>query len=51
MARYVALRDAGQLPDEGPPRRDRLIDPFLPKVEEWVERSDGKIRADVAFQK
>jgi hypothetical protein len=51
VARYVALRDAGELPDEGPQRRDRLIDPFLPKVEEWVERSDGKIRADVAFEK
>ena len=25
--------------------------PFLSKIEEWVERSDGKVRADVAFDK
>lgn len=52
VARYVALRDAGELPDDsGPERRERIIDPFLGKIEEWVERSDGKIRADVAFDK
>lgn len=51
VARYVAMRDAGGLPGEGPERRERLIDPFLPKIEEWVERSDAKIRADVAFDK
>jgi hypothetical protein len=28
-----------------------VIDPFLPKVEEWVDRSKGKIRADVAHEK
>ena len=28
-----------------------LIDEFLPKVEEWVERSFGKVRADVAHDK
>jgi hypothetical protein len=28
-----------------------LIDEFLPKVEEWVERSSGKVRADVAHDK
>ena len=28
-----------------------LIDPFLVKLEEWVERSRGKIRADVAHVK
>jgi hypothetical protein len=28
-----------------------LIDEFLPKVEEWVERSNGKVRADVAHDK
>ena len=51
VARYVERRDAGQLPDDGPERRERIIDPFLPKIEEWVERSDAKIRADVAFDK
>jgi hypothetical protein len=28
-----------------------LIDPLLPKVEECVERSRGKIRGDVVFDK
>jgi len=51
VARYVALRDEGGLPDDGPQRRERIIDPFFPKIEEWVERSHGKIRADVAFDK
>ena len=31
--------------------RLRLIDEFLPKVEEWVERSRGKVRADKAHEK
>jgi transposase len=51
VAAYVAKRDAGELSDDGPERRERIIDPFLPKIEEWVERSAGKIRADVAFDK
>ena len=51
VAHYVAKRDAGELPDEGLVRRERIIDPFLPKIEEWVERSDAKVRADVAFDK
>jgi len=28
-----------------------LIDEFLPKVEEWIDRSNGKLRADVAHDK
>jgi hypothetical protein len=28
-----------------------LVDEFLPKIEEWVEKSKGKIRADVAPDK
>ena len=51
VADYVAKRDAGVLPVDGPQRRERIIDPFLAKIEEWVERSAGKIRADVAFDK
>ena len=35
----------------GPRRRERIIDPWLAKIEEWVERSHAKIRADVAFEK
>ena len=44
-------RDAGELFGGGPRRRERIIDPFLAKIEEWVERSHAKIRADVAFDK
>jgi transposase len=35
----------------GPPTRPQLIDEYLPKVEEWVERSKGKVRADMAHEK
>jgi transposase len=49
VAEWVTKRDAGLLPTPGEPaRRDRIIDPFLAKIEEWVERSKGKVRADVA---
>jgi hypothetical protein len=33
------------------PRRVRSIDPFLAKVEEWVDHSQGKVRADVVHQR
>ena len=49
VARYVAVRDSGLA--AGGVRRPMLIDEFLPKVEEWVERSHGKVRADVAHDK
>ena len=46
----MAIRDAG-----GDPlvkaAKPRLIDVFMPKVEELVDRSKGKIRADVAHRK
>ena len=49
---YVALRDAGLLPVPLEMlERVKLIDPFLAKLEEWVERSNGKIRGDVVFDK
>ena len=46
VARYVAARESGVA--AGGVARPMLIDEFLPKVEEWVERSTGKVRADVA---
>jgi transposase len=52
VAAWVAKREAGQLPIAGEvQRRQRKVDPFLPKVEEWVERSRGKVRADVVFDR
>ena len=50
VARYVAERERGAAPG-APPRRPGVIDPFLPKLEELVERSKGKVRADVAHDK
>ena len=50
VAKHVAARDAGQLFD-GPAARPMLIDEFWPKLEEWMEHSKGKIRADVAHDK
>ncbi len=50
VGRYVAAREAGALSDR-PAARVLLIDEFLPKLEEWIERSNGKLRADVAHEK
>ncbi|HET9253847.1 MAG TPA: IS21 family transposase, partial [Pseudonocardiaceae bacterium] len=50
VRRLVGLRDRGLLVT-GPGRRERLIDPFADKVEEWVERSRGKVRADVVHER
>ena len=50
VARYVAGRERGRAPG-APARRPGVIDPFLPKLEELVDRSRGKIRADVAHDK
>ena len=51
VAAYVAERDEGRLGGEGPVRRERIIDPWMAKIEEWVERSGGKIRADRCYVK
>lgn len=49
---WVDKRDRGVLGElVVATRRDRLVDPFLAKIEEWVDRSKGKIRADVCFDK
>lgn len=50
VARYVRLRAAGRVLTERA-ARDRLIDGFLAKVEEWLERSKGKVRPDVVHDK
>src|SRR5699024_6050508 len=46
VRRYVAARDAGR-PVTGSARRPRMIDEHVAKIEEWVERSQGRVRADV----
>lgn len=42
VARYVALRETGQSPVERV-HRARPIDDYLPKIEELVARSNGKV--------
>jgi hypothetical protein len=51
VARYVAARAAGLLVSGRGEPRSSVIDEFLPKLEELVDRSKGKIRADVAHRK
>ena len=46
VRRYVQARDEGKAVT-GPARRGRITDPFMGKIEEWVERTRGKVRADV----
>jgi transposase len=50
VAVWVAKRELGEL-SSVPARRDQLIDPYLEKIEEWVDQSKGKVRADVAHDK
>jgi hypothetical protein len=50
VARYVAAREAGTL-TANPATRAMVVDPWRAKLEEWVERSRGKLRADVAHDK
>ncbi|MDA8395807.1 MAG: IS21 family transposase, partial [Candidatus Dormibacteraeota bacterium] len=50
VARYVALRGVG-LPQSRRLRRAGLMDGYLEKVEEWVNASRGKVRADVVSRK
>lgn len=45
VAAYVAAREAGR-PVGGAVARPRAVDVFLPKVEELVEKTQGKVRAD-----
>jgi Mu transposase-like protein len=51
VAHYVEAREEGRLTPGRAGRRSMLIDAFLPKLEEWVDRSRGKVRADVAHDK
>jgi transposase len=50
VARHVAARDAGH-PLAEPAFRARVTDLFLPKMEEWIQLSHGKLRGDKAHTK
>ncbi|WP_433358912.1 IS21 family transposase [Streptosporangium sp. CA-115845] len=49
VRRYIAIRAAGGNPHQPTPR-PKAIDTFLAKIEEKVDRSKGKIRADVVHK-
>jgi hypothetical protein len=51
VARYVRAREEGRLVPGAASPRAGVIEGFLPKLEELVERSKGKVRADVAHEK
>jgi transposase len=51
VAGYVAARERGELTPGRAARREMLVDPYREKLEEWVERSRGKVCADVAHGK
>src|SRR5512146_1886422 len=51
VARYVRAREEGRLVPGAAAPRPSVVDAFLPKLEELVDRSRGKIRADVAHDK
>lgn len=50
VARYVKMRAAGQHPGQRR-HRARAIDDYLPKIEELVVRSQGRVRADVVHKR
>jgi transposase len=50
VARYVAARAAGRAVDEIQ-ERPKASDDFADKITEWVDRSNGKVRADVVHER
>jgi hypothetical protein len=50
VAHHVMMRDRGAVLGEHA-GRDRVFDPYVDKIWEWVDTSHGKIRADVAHRK
>jgi transposase len=46
VKRYVAARAAGVDPAGSGTPRGKVSDPFLERIEAWVDRSKGQIRAD-----
>ena len=50
VRRYARARDLGRQVAAAA-ARPKLIDPFLGKIEEWVERSKGQVRADKVHER
>jgi transposase len=51
VARYVAARACGQELDDDAAERAKKSDGFADKIADWVDRSSGKIRADVVHDR
>ena len=51
VARYVAARAAGRAIEEMTQERPKASDDFADKIAEWVDRSNGKVRADVVHER
>jgi transposase len=52
VARYVSAREAGLDPTRlSVPDRPSVAEPFADKIAEWIDRSQGRIRADVVHRK
>src|SRR5271154_5829358 len=51
VARYVAARAAGRSIEEMAQERSKASDDFADKIAEWVDRSNGKVRADVVHDR
>jgi transposase len=50
VKRYVEARDSGCNPYEHAPR-PKAVDAYLEKIEDWVDKSKAKIRADVVHER
>jgi transposase len=51
VGHWVSAREAAGGGLALPTRRRPRVDPFVEKIEEWVDRSHGKIRADKAHER
>ncbi len=51
VARAVAARALGHGDRGGSPRRPTVAEAFCDKITEWIERSGGRVRADVVHDK
>ena len=49
VERAVASKATGNA--LAPIGRSKMTDPYLDKVAEWITRSSGKVRADIAHEK
>lgn len=51
VARAVAARAVGRELEDNSGSRTKVADAFADKIAEWIERSNGRVRADVVHKK